>query len=57
MKPTGVTSGLPIKEVIAQSKLRKLIPKPVFVPNKALTTTFLGAIQQIQLNMLNPVKR
>jgi hypothetical protein len=52
-----VISGLLRLEIIPQSKVRKLIPKPVFVPNKALITTFLGAIQQTQLNMLNPVKR
>lgn len=43
--------------IIDQSKVRTLIPKPVFVPNKALTTRLLGAIQHTQLNMLNAVKR
>lgn len=54
---TGVTRGLPMKEIILQSKVRTLIPKPVLTPNNVLTTTLLGTIQQIQLNMLRPVNR
>lgn len=45
------------KETIDQSKVRMLMPKPVEVPNKVFRTTLFGAIQHIQLNMLNPVKR
>ena len=56
-KHTGVTSGLPIKDIIDQSKVKTLMPKPDAVPNKEFTTTLFGAIQHIQLNMLNPVKR
>ena len=54
---TGMTSGLTREEIIAQSKVMVLIPIPVFVPNNTLITMFFGAIQQTQLNMLNPVKR
>ena len=57
MQPTGVVSGLPREEMIAQSNVRVLIPKPVLVPNKVLVTTLLGEIQHTQLNILNPVKR
>ena len=46
-----------MEEIIAQSKVRVLIPIPVLVPNNTFMTVFLGAIQQTQLNMLNPVKK
>jgi hypothetical protein len=29
---TGVTNGLPMKDIIDQSKVRMLIPRPVIVP-------------------------
>ncbi len=54
---TGVTNGLPKKAIIDQSKVKIPIPRPVFVPNRALTVRLLGAIQQTQLNILSAVKR
>jgi hypothetical protein len=53
----GVTKGLPMYEIMDQSKVRMPIPRPVDVPNKAFTATLLGAIQQTQLNTLNPVHK
>lgn len=43
-------------EIIDQSKVRIPIPSPVDVPNKVLTTTLFGAIQQAQLKTLRAVK-
>lgn len=54
---TGVTRGLPMKDIMLQSKVKTLIPKPVLTPNNVFTTTLFGAIQQTQLNMLRAVKR
>jgi hypothetical protein len=53
----GVTKGLPMYEIMDQSKVRMPIPRPVDVPKSVFTTTLLGAIQQTQLNMLNPVHK
>jgi hypothetical protein len=53
----GVTNGLPMKDIIDQSKVRMLIPRPVIVPKSWLTTIFWGAAQHTQLNMLNPVHK
>jgi len=46
-----------MKAIMLQSKVRRLMPRPLFVPNSALTTMLLGAIQQTQLNMLSAVNR
>jgi hypothetical protein len=46
-----------MKEIIAQSKERMLIPKPLLAPKRAFTVTFVGANQQIQLKMLSAVNR
>ena len=56
-KRTGTTKGLPMAEIIAQSKVITLIPNPDCIPNNWLTTALLGAVQQIQLKTLNAVKR
>jgi hypothetical protein len=56
-KRTGTAKGLPIAEIIAQSKVKMPIPNPDSTPNNWLTTALLGANQHIQLKMLSAVKR
>jgi len=40
-----------------QSKVKALMPSPEYVPNRELTVTFSGTIQQTQLNTLKAVNR
>jgi len=56
MELTGTTKGLPMYEIIAQSKVMNPIPKPEAYPKRVFTTVLFGAIQHAQLNQLRAVK-
>ena len=53
----GTMSGLPIQVICDQSNVRMLMPKPPEAPKSWLTTTLLGAIQQIQMKYERAPKR
>jgi len=53
----GVIKGEPVQVICVQSKVSKLIPKPVDTPNNWLTVEFVGAIQQTHEKYDNAVKK
>jgi hypothetical protein len=53
----GTTSGFVVNEIIDQSSVMTLMPRPETVPNSWLTTTFFGAAQHTQLNTESAVKK